>query len=207
MAANFNNSAWFYDQLARLVYGKALVKAQVYLIQQIAENSKVLIVGGGTGWILEELTKLHPAALAVTYVDISAKMMVLSKKRNIGDNKVVFVNDAIEHTDLVPGFDFVLTPFLLDNFTEDNLSTIFTSIDKLLKKDGCWLNASFQLTGKWWQKLLLKSMFIFFRVICRVEASKLPDIGRRFADNGYGLVEEKGFFGDFMGSKVYRKSI
>jgi ubiquinone/menaquinone biosynthesis C-methylase UbiE len=205
MAANFNNSAWFYDQLARLVYGRALIKAQVYLLRHIAADSKVLIVGGGTGWILEELTKLQPAGLAVTYVDISAKMMALSKKRNIGDNEVVFVNDAIEHTDLIPGFDFVLTPFLLDNFTEDNLSTIFTSIDKLLKKDGCWLNASFQLTGNWWQKFLLKSMFIFFRVVCRVESKKLPDIGRRFADNEYTLVEEKGFFGDFMGSRVYRK--
>jgi ubiquinone/menaquinone biosynthesis C-methylase UbiE len=207
MAANFNNSAWFYDQLARLVYGRALVNAQVYLIQQITENSRVLIVGGGTGWILEQISMIHPKGLDMVYVEISANMMALSQKRNIGGNKVVFVNDAIENADLLPGFDFVLTPFLLDNFTEENLRILFNSIDKLLKKDGTWLNASFQLTGKWWQWVLLKTMFVFFRLICNVEASKLPDIGRRFADNEYTLVEQKGFFGDFMGSRVYKKSI
>jgi spermidine synthase len=72
MAANFNNSAWFYDGLSRLVYGNALVEAQVYLLQFIRPNSKILIAGGGTGWILEELAKLHPEGLKIAYVEIGA---------------------------------------------------------------------------------------------------------------------------------------
>jgi ubiquinone/menaquinone biosynthesis C-methylase UbiE len=98
MAANFNNSAWFYDNLSRLVYGKALINAQVYLLQYIPTDSKILIVGGGTGWVLEELTKIHPSGLSITYVEVSANMMALSNKRNIGHNWVVFINDAIENT-------------------------------------------------------------------------------------------------------------
>ncbi len=62
MAANYNNSAWFYDSLAGLVYGKALVKAQVYLLQYIPADSNILIVGGGTGWIL---MNLHACTLPV----------------------------------------------------------------------------------------------------------------------------------------------
>jgi spermidine synthase len=81
MAANYNNSAWFYDSLARLVYGKALVNAQVYLLKHITENAKVLIVGGGTGWILDELTRIHPSGLQITYVEIAPNMMALSKKK------------------------------------------------------------------------------------------------------------------------------
>jgi cyclopropane fatty-acyl-phospholipid synthase-like methyltransferase len=131
--------------------------------------------------------------------------VALSRKRNIGGNTVVFINDAIEQVKLHNDFDIVLTPFLLDNFTEENLDTIFNSISSKLKKDGIWLNASFQLTGKWWQCVLLKTMFVFFQIICGIEASKLPDIYKHFEANGYTLVDQKGFFGDFMAAKVYRK--
>jgi hypothetical protein len=52
MPANYNNSAWFYDRLSRMVYGRALINAQVYLLQYVPAGASVLIAGGGTGWIL-----------------------------------------------------------------------------------------------------------------------------------------------------------
>jgi ubiquinone/menaquinone biosynthesis C-methylase UbiE len=205
MAANFNNSAWFYDRLSRLVYGRAIINAQVYLLKQVPENSHVLIVGGGTGWILEELARVHPSGLKITYVEIAPNMMALSRKRNTGSNKVIFINDAIEHVGIGSNFDVVITPFLLDNFTEQNLAKIFTSIDTLLKKDGLWFNASFHQGGKWWQWVLLNAMFVFFKVICGIEASKLPGIDKQFDLNGYVQTNEKLFYGDFIAGKVYRK--
>jgi len=205
MAANYNNSAWFYDGLARLVYGKALVNAQVYLLKHIPENAKILIVGGGTGWILDELTRIHPAGLQITYVEIAPNMMAQSKKRNVGNNQVTFINDAIENADLPADFDIALTPFLLDNFTEENLSKVFSSIAVLLKPNALWLNTSFQLTGKWWQQVLLKTMFVFFKVTCGIEASKLPEIDKCFEEEYFKLIEQESFFGEFIGARVYQK--
>ncbi|WP_158995520.1 class I SAM-dependent methyltransferase [Mucilaginibacter sp. L196] len=205
MAANYNNSAWFYDSLARLVYGKALINAQVYLLKHIPKNAKVLIVGGGTGWILEELTRIHPSGLQITYVEIAPNMMALSRKRNIGSNQVTFVNDDIENIDLPADFDIALTPFLLDNFTDENLIKVFNSITVLLKPHALWLNASFQLTGKWWQRVLLKSMFIFFKVTCGIEASKLPGIDKCFEEKHFKVVEQQNFFEEFIGARIYRK--
>jgi ubiquinone/menaquinone biosynthesis C-methylase UbiE len=132
-------------------------------------------------------------------------MIALSKKRNAGENKVTFINGAIEQVELPGGFDVVITPFLLDNFTEQNLNKVFGSINMLLKNNGLWLNASFQLTGKWWQWILLKSMFVFFKLVCGIEASKLPGIALCFNDNGYKIVDEKLFFGDFVAAAVYSK--
>jgi ubiquinone/menaquinone biosynthesis C-methylase UbiE len=205
MAANYNNSAWFYDGLARLVYGKALVNAQVYLLKHIPENAKILIVGGGTGWILDELTRIHPAGLQITYVEIAPNMMALSKKRNVGNNQITFINDAIENADLPADFEIALTPFLLDNFTDENLVKVFNSIAVLLKPNALWLNASFQLTGKWWQRVMLQSMFILFKVICNIEASKLPGIDKCFEEKHFKLVKQQSFFGDFIGARVYQK--
>jgi len=207
MPANYNNSAWFYDRLSRLVYGKALVKAQVYLLQFIPVNSSVLIVGGGTGWILEEITRVYPSGLQITYVEVAPKMMALSKKKNAGLNEVVFINDAIEDVAITGHFDVVFTPFLFDNFTEQTLQKVFERVHMLLKQGGLWLNCDFQLSGKWWQKALLKSMFLFFRLICNIEASKLPDINRRFAQYGYQTIEWQTFFGGFIVSKVFKQGL
>ena len=87
MSANYNNSAWFYDRLSRLVYGRALKNAQLFLLKFIPPDSKILIAGGGTGWILEEITRLHPEGLNITYVEIAPKMMALSKKEILGATK------------------------------------------------------------------------------------------------------------------------
>jgi ubiquinone/menaquinone biosynthesis C-methylase UbiE len=204
MPANYNNSAWFYDRLSRMVYGRALINAQVYLLQYVPANAGILIAGGGTGWILEELTKIHPSGLQITYVEIAADMMALSKKRNVGSNKVVFINDDVENVNPDTKFDVVITPFLFDNFMEETTQKVFNHLHCLLKSNGLWLNADFQLTGKWWQNILLKSMFLFFKMLCNIEASKLPDMDRQFEVHGYKVIYEKTFYGDFIISKVYK---
>ncbi|MDO3640506.1 bifunctional 2-polyprenyl-6-hydroxyphenol methylase/3-demethylubiquinol 3-O-methyltransferase UbiG [Mucilaginibacter sp. L3T2-6] len=205
MSASYNNSAWFYDRLSQLVYGRALINAQVYLLQFIPAGAGVLIVGGGTGWILEELTKLHPSGLKITYVEVAADMMARSRQRNTGQNTMTFINDAVE--DVYPGtkFDVVLTPFLFDNFTAETTGKVFRHLHQLLKPGGMWLNCDFQLTGKWWQAVLLKSMFLFFRLICGIEASKLPDIQNLFTTNRYRVIGGKYFYGDFVAARAYHQ--
>ncbi|QEC76054.1 class I SAM-dependent methyltransferase [Mucilaginibacter ginsenosidivorax] len=205
MAASFNNSAGFYDFLSRLVYGKAIINTQLYLIDHIRPNNNILIVGGGTGWILDEITKLHPTGLKITYVEAAKRMMQLSKKRNTGGNEIVFINDVIEGVNLPAGFDVVITPFLFDNFTEGTLNRVFNKIHTLLKPNGLWLNCDFQLKGKCWQAFLLKSMFLFFRLIDGIEANKLPEIEACFNRNNYSPKSERTFFGDFIVARVYRK--
>jgi ubiquinone/menaquinone biosynthesis C-methylase UbiE len=206
MAANYNNSAWFYDKLSRIIYGKALIRAQVYLLPSIPSKSKILLIGGGTGWILEEIAKIHSSSLAITYVEVAANMMEISLKRNAGDNEVVFINDVIENVALQDDFDVVITPFLFDNFTEENLQKIFEHIDKSLKTGGIWLNTDFRLTGRWWQKVLLKSMLLFFRLVCRIEAKQLPGIESCFEKNDYKIIQQKSFFEGFILSTAYQKA-
>jgi ubiquinone/menaquinone biosynthesis C-methylase UbiE len=207
MSANYNNSAWFYDRFSRLVYGRALINAQVYLLRFISPGSAVLIVGGGTGWILEKLTRIHTGGLKITYVEVAAEMMRLSKKRKTGNNQVTFINDAIENVTLKADFDVVITPFLFDNFTSDTLQKVFNHINTLLKPEGKWLNVDFQLTGKWWQNILLKSMFLFFKILCNIEASQLPDIEKQFEQYGYKTIEQQTFFGDFVVATAYSRAL
>jgi ubiquinone/menaquinone biosynthesis C-methylase UbiE len=205
MRGNYDNSARYYDNLSRLVFGKALVTAQVHLLSYIPANSNILIIGGGTGWLLEEITKLHPSGLNITYVEISEKMIDLSRKRNAGNNRVAFINKPIQQV-VLNQQDVIITSFLFDNFTEVNLHPLFAHIHPMLKPGGLWLNTDFQLTGKWWQYILLKSMLLFFKVVCDVESWRLPDVERRFNEYDYRIIEEKTFFNDFIITKMYRKT-
>jgi ubiquinone/menaquinone biosynthesis C-methylase UbiE len=206
MAANYDNSAWFYDRLSRLVYGKALVRAQVYLLKHIPESSDILIAGGGTGWILEEIAKVHPSGLTITYAEISSNMMALSKKRNAGGNKVIFINEPVENIDSDKFYDLVFTPFLFDNFTEETLQAVLAHLHNRLKPGGIWLNTDFRSTGKWWHTFLLKSMILFFRLICGIEAKKLPGIEGQFERHQYKVIDQKSFFGEFILSTGYQKN-
>ncbi|MEZ4686196.1 MAG: hypothetical protein R3B47_09055 [Bacteroidia bacterium] len=54
---SFNRLAPVYDFLASLVFGNRIRQAQRWLLDFIPEGSSILILGGGTGWILEELAE------------------------------------------------------------------------------------------------------------------------------------------------------
>jgi len=205
MPSNYDNSAVFYDQLSRMIFGKALVRAQLYLLRQVPPNSSVLIVGGGTGWILEELSTIHYSGLNITYVEISSRMTALAQKRNTGINQMTFINDAIENTSVNDSYDVIITPFLLDSFTEETLEKAFAHMHQQLKPKGLWLFTDFQLTGKLWQKLMLKSMYFFFRLLCGIETTSLPKIDHQFYKRGYKILFTKTFYGEFIVSTKYQK--
>ncbi len=203
--AGYSNVAWFYDTLSRVVYGKALIEAQVHFLPLIPPNSSILIVGGGTGWILEKVAKVHPSGLSITYVEVAEEMMALSRKRNAGDNNVTFITQPIQKVTGFYDFDVIITPFLFDNFSPATFDKVFNQLHGLLKPNGIWLNTDFQLTEKWWQMILLKSMLIFFRLLAGVESKRLPDIETEFVIRDYHLMNAKSFFGEFIKTSAYRK--
>jgi ubiquinone/menaquinone biosynthesis C-methylase UbiE len=205
MAANYDNTTWFYERLSKLVFGQAQVKAQEYFLNRLKTGVNILIIGGGTGGILESLTNLHPSGLRITYVEISANMMALSRKRNTGQHEVIYITKNIEEVKFNQQFDVVITAFLFDNFSEEGLTAIFPIINAQVKPDGIWLNTDFQLTGPLWQKVMLKSMYIFFRLMGAVKVTCLPDTKRMFRVHGYHLLDKKTFYGNFILTAVYQK--
>ncbi len=81
------------------------------MLKHIPVNSSVLIVGGGTGWILEDISKLHSTGLTIDYIESSAKMISLSKKKNYMKNEINFINLPVENYILKKKYDVILTRF------------------------------------------------------------------------------------------------
>ena len=207
MATNYDKIAKVYDMLSRTVFGKSIVKAQTGLLTYIPAHSHVLLVGGGTGWILEEITKLHPTGLTIDYVESSAQMIALSEKKNCGDNIVNFINLPIENYNHTGQYEVILTPFLFDNFKPDKTRAIFNGLNAMLKNKGLWLYADFvynENDGAVWQKVLLKVMYTFFRVTCNIETDTIENMEPHFIPE-YKKIFQNEFYGGFIKSVAYQK--
>jgi ubiquinone/menaquinone biosynthesis C-methylase UbiE len=202
---NYDILAPIYDRLSRLVFGRAQVDAQLYLIEAIHAGTRVLIIGGGTGRILEAIGQQQPGGLRITYIDASAKMIAMAKQRNAGNNHVTFINANIEDAVLQGPFDIVLTPFLLDNFREEDLSAVISKIEGSLAPAATWLHCDFRNSPKLWHKLLLQTMYVFFRLCCGIKAKHLPDVERVFAQLQWKPVSQKTFFDGMIVAVVYKK--
>lgn len=208
MRNNYDKIANCYDRFSRMIFFKSQVNAQVHQLHYIPEKARVLIVGGGTGWILEEIAKIHPSGLQLVYVEISAKMMELSKHRDTARNTVEFVNEGIEEFAEHITFDVICTPFLFDNFSKERATMVFQQLNGMLKDKGLWLHNDFSLEagkGKWWKSLFLTMMYQFFRFFGNVEATALENMNPYFKEKGYQLLEEKYYYREFIQSVVYQK--
>lgn len=207
MKRSYNILASIYDTLSRVVYGNTLVEAQVFLLPEIPPNATVLIIGGGTGWVLEEITQIHPSGLSITYLDIAEQMIALARQRNAGQNTVRFINSPVENG-LPPGtFNIILTPFIFDNFSQPTFEKVFNLLEQHLEPNGTWLCVDFQEqeNAHWYQRALLKVMYTFFRALCNIEAKQLPDIEGRFKNKGYKAIQQKNFANGMIASTAYKK--
>jgi len=209
MHNNYDPIARYYDVLSRLVFFRAQVRAQIEQLAFIPADSTILIAGGGTGWILEEIARIHPSGLRITYVEISAKMLDLSKKRDVKGNQVSYIHAAAEDFVISTVYDVIITAFLFDNFRAEKISLVFGRFHQALQSGGLWLFSDFYYnpaSGKRWQWYLLKTMYLFFKQISEVEASDLINTEHCFTEALYLPLKTAYYYGGFIKSIVYQKS-
>ncbi|MDH5367382.1 MAG: class I SAM-dependent methyltransferase [Cyclobacteriaceae bacterium] len=206
MINGFDLLASFYDRLAKLVFGNNIKKAQCEFIEQIEEGSYILILGGGTGWILNEIFN-RKNSVKIVYVDTSLEM-IKKAKLTLEENwssQVIFVNDTYQNTITKTPFDVIFTPFFLDMFNDVEVSNIIIELSKNFRTNGIWINTDFRNTRKINQKLLLKIMYLFFRAVCKIAACKLPNFEKNFYHNGFKKVTSTFFNGGIIESSIYKK--
>lgn len=206
MATDYDLISRIYDPLSRIVFGRTLMRAQEALLPAVKIGSRILIVGGGTGEILEHLGALHIRGLGIHYLESSARMIAMAKKRDYAVHVVGFIHRSIEEYDTTLQFDVIITPFLFDNFTQPQAEANFHKLSSLLKLDGIWLYTDYHINNDstWWQKLLLRTMYLFFRVVSGVETHSMPAVAPLFSRE-YQVVEQHSFWRGFITSIIYRR--
>ncbi|HEX6890791.1 MAG TPA: methyltransferase domain-containing protein [Chryseolinea sp.] len=205
MAGGFDRIAPFYDSLARFVFGDSIKRCQLEYLNKIPPGAKVLILGGGTGWILVEMMKANPTC-TVWYVEASIKMVEIAKKRLIGlsHSDVFFINgtekDLQQYNDIC--FDAVITNFYFDLFTPGSLNDVLVCIKKYIYPGSILLVCDF-VDRAWWQRFLLFLMYRFFRWTCGIEAKNLPDWQLQLAKAGFVERSTTWYYRGFIKSALH----
>jgi len=192
MPANFNFIAPVYDPLAFLVYGNNLKKAKKAFFEKIPSHARILLMGGGTGNILNDLLEKKPFVI-VDFVEASSAMMKIAEKnlKKEFQSRINFING--DHHSILKGaeYDVITSFFVIDCFKQEDAIEFANAITSVLKPDGIWLFADFFETGKSYHHALLWIMYRFFRVVSRIPTLKLPDYNAIFRAVKFKVREEK----------------
>jgi len=210
---NFNHITPIYDFLAGLIFGKSIKESQIWLLPFIPENANMLIIGGGTGWILEEILATN-FKCRIVYLEASKKMLKQSQKRyqkHAKKSNILIEFRLGTEIDLkeTESFDVIFTGFLLDLFLEENLRKLMQKLYKHLKPGELWLIADFQPKNatRFWQKSLLQTMISFFKITANLQANQLPDLDSAFSGFQLKPEHQKLFYHKLIQSSVYRKQV
>lgn len=200
----FDLLAPVYDALARLIFGRSIRTSQTHFLDKAPANAKVLILGGGTGWLLEELLKQN-ALCEVWYIEVSSKMIEKTRARAL-NGRVHFIQGTEEDIPPHITFDVIITNFYLDLFSEDTLRGVIQRLTKQSTSATRWIITDFVDTDAWWQRWMLKIMYLFFRSICKIEAMRLPDWSEQLNPQ-WKEINSRYWYGSFIKSCVVsRKS-
>jgi 2-polyprenyl-3-methyl-5-hydroxy-6-metoxy-1,4-benzoquinol methylase len=200
--SDYNFIAPIYDRLAHLVFGNQLNEAANYFIPSIKQHAYILILGGGSGSILEQLAVNCPNA-QVTFLDASAKMVHQAQKRETSTLKIEFITSSVFDVTLADVYDVVITPFFLDMFKAKQLDSLFAQLSPHIRPGTLWLFADFLRSEKLADKLLIKSMYIFFSLVVGSNNFVVPDYEQHFEISGFALEKEVIFMNGLVAARKY----
>lgn len=193
-----------YDKLACFFVGRQIQQMQLKMIHHLCDRKKLLIIGGGTGWILPYIFRVNPT-LVIHYVDASEKMIDKARKNAHGNKRIKFIQGTEA---AIPEYDYdaVLTHFYLDLFTETQLIDLINQLKKCLVKDACWLVSDFEIQSRvHWIKV--KVMYLFFRIVTGLRTNALPAWHHAFTQAGCAALENEYSKGRFIRSIAFQVNI
>lgn len=198
---DFNLVAPVYDKLCRLVFGRSMYNAQTSFLKDIKPGGRVLILGGGTGWLLSALLLINEACY-IWYIEASPKMLELSKKKvQPASPRISFICGTEEDIPEEVTFDAVITHCYLDLFTAKKCNKVIQRIKSSMHDDSIWLITDFVSTT-WWHSAMISVLYSFFKVVSNITADALPPWRTSLAKNGFATIKEKRFFGGLICSTL-----
>ena len=151
-----------YDRLAKIyrgleicLFGNALLRARLALLEQLPRVGRALVLGDGTGRLLEELCITQPDC-RITSVDQSRQMLNQQRRRveRIGAiDRVDLIQADVRSYDVPENhFDLVVAAFFLDCFSDDELAENVPRFVAGLRDDGTFYFVDFVWPSSTWRR-------------------------------------------------------
>ncbi len=210
----FNFVAPYYDLFSYLLFQGRLLHAQTHYFDRIGKVDSILIFGGGTGKILPPLFKTIEFN-SLTYIDISGNMLKKARRNceayeSDHVTKIEFIEGSTEVLNKNQQFNLIITPFVLDCFSDENLLKVITKLDEHLEPGGTWLFTDFNEDQDFgiisdMRSAFIKSLYFVFNLFCPLGITKLPRFGGAFSQLNYSTVAQTQMLHGLVVGRVYQK--
>ena len=197
---NYRVVASYYDLLAKIIFGERMEKAKQAHLHLISNYQKVLVVGGGTGKLIDYIDELKNSVV-VDFVDSTSKMISKARGRKPDNIDVNFYETPILEFD-GEGYDVIFTNFFLDQFSEQGVIEIIEHLKSKLVPDGIILFSDLIQTNDIRDQIFDKIIYFFFRLFTGSTTRTYPpyhDIYSSFGFNRIGRLN----FGRNIEASIY----
>lgn len=171
-----------YQPLARLVFGKDLIRANQAFLEEV-EGKKMLIIGGGDGVAYRDFA----ANLQGEFWDLSPKMAQLAQRNLSGSGLQI-------HAGAWHGkgkFERVFFPFVLDTLTDEEIVELLSQVQTCLTEEGKVVISDFFSPQTFLQNLIQHLMIFSFQILVNHPRKDLPNIPELMRFTGFKLTQEK----------------
>ena len=187
---NFDRLAKVYRWMEWLSFGNWLGRCRFAFLGEMLAARRALVLGDGDGRFTARLLKEN-RAVRIDAVDLSAAMLAALMTR-AGEDRgrvtplVANVRCGVPFGD---GYDLVVTHFLLDCLTTEEVETLAVSVRARAADDVVWVVSEFAIPEGWFGRLVagpvLGFLYLAFRWMTGLRVQRLPD--------WVGALERTGF--------------
>ena len=212
-AANFDRIARLYRWMEYLTFGPALWRCRTHHLSALHNCRKALILGDGDGRFTAALLAANPQ-LRVDAVDSSATMLELLSARaravhGAASRLRVHHADALDYAQILPDaqqYDLIVAHFFLDCFAQPAVESLTRLLTPHLRAGGLWLVSDFRLPAgamRFPARLLVRSLYLAFRVLSGLRTNRLPDYAFAFGQMGLKQVGQHLSLAGMLTSEIW----
>jgi ubiquinone/menaquinone biosynthesis C-methylase UbiE len=204
---NCDPIARWYRYAEYLLLGRALEKRRREYLRQAATAKCVLLLGDGDGRFTVELLNANRTG-RVDSIDQSKNMLALAAHRV---RAVPFPAPAVRlvQADALAfrfegPYDLVVTHFFLDCFDNSQIQPLVSRISRAATADAGWIVSEFRTPNRA-AALIVKALYLAFRVLTGLRAGRLPAYGEALAAEGFQRTAHQTALGGLLISEFWQR--
>jgi len=197
-AKGFDSIAFCYDFFKKLVFGKSLKRAEAHLLQKDQTVKHCLVIGAGSGDILNILMIQYPNS-RITCVDFSHKMIEKAKVKTEHLDGIRFVCDNLINYEMDRRYEVIVLPYVLSCIRDSYFKQISEKIMSAAYENSIIYFTDFvintrSLGYRWLSISLMKILYLFFNLTCNLGLWRYPNYTKLFVKTRFKLISESSFY-------------
>ena len=192
-----------YWWIERLGMGRTLARRRRWFLPQLKNARRALVLGDGDGRFLRQLLQQNSVVQA-DYVDLSSRMLELARKK-AGVDRVVYRRADARALEFAQGeYDLISTHFFFDCFDSQELEALIASVAARAAPGARWVVSEFR-TDTIAARMLVRALYLFFRIITDLRNQSLADHRPILSANGFRLTDAGYSRGGLVVSELWER--